>query len=79
MVFFTAICVLLLAKIRANPLPNCYASNVQLNSNQMVTVNSRDYPRGFSVPSGCQFTIVAPIYHNIEFTCFYYMGVITQD
>lgn len=71
--FSAAIFVFLLAK--ADALPNCYASNVQLASNQRVTISSQNYPYGFPAPGGCQYTIVAPVSHQISYTCAYYIGV----
>lgn len=76
--------MLLLAIVNGTSLPNCYSNNIELKSNEMVTVNSPGYSNnpgysyGFPTYSSCQFTVVAPIYNTIQFTCKYYIGVDRQ-
>lgn len=45
-------------------------------SSAPLTVNSPNYPPyGFPTPGGCQFTVAAPIYHEIVASCLVYIGV----
>lgn len=44
-------------------------------SSAPLTVYSPNYPPyGFPTPGGCQFTVVAPIYHEIFASCLIYIG-----
>lgn len=73
--FFAVVFLILLSSALVNPLPDCATSYYPLLSNQRITVSSPNYPCGFPVPSRCQFTVAAPIFHSIVATCYYYIGV----
>lgn len=66
----------------ANVLPKCPEYYVELSSNQEKTVYSPNYlPSGYGFPvqTACEFTVAAPIYHQISMYCNFYVGVNCND